>query len=161
MNYYQLKYSKYQSKINNLLGGMQLESLKTDGIKTLYHGTTIDNANSILELGYFDSNKKKDEGWGQTYGQGVYLTPNLQTAITYAGTEGIVIQLDIEVRPHYLSRDFSPNNNKHRKQINRLIAELQANTDRNCLLNKNGDEFLYFGKDIQDGSKIKLYRYQI
>ena len=44
----------------------------------LYHGTTIQNALSIMKFG-FDINKS-GENWGTTYGKGIYFSPNYETA---------------------------------------------------------------------------------
>ena len=44
----------------------------------LYHGTTKENAINILKDG-FDF-EKSGSCWGNTYGKGIYFTPNYETA---------------------------------------------------------------------------------
>jgi hypothetical protein len=133
-----------------------MEYYKTDGIKTLYHGTSKANSKSILKMGYFDSSKRLDDGWGETYGKAVYLTPNLKTAQTYANDDGIVLVITINIIPYRLERNYSPSNHKHKKIVNKLIELLKIDTNYNCLLNLNGDEIVYFGSDIHNKSKLKI-----
>ena len=76
----------------------------------LYHGTTIENALSILNNGFDFS--KVGSNWGNTYGNGIYFSPNYETARFYAREEGIVLKFDIKIIPQYLEKDYSPNSKK-------------------------------------------------
>jgi hypothetical protein len=76
----------------------------------LYHGTSRSNALSILKNG-FDINKS-GSCWGNTYGKGIYFSPNYNTAKFYAGDNGIVLSFDIIIKPLYLKKDYSPSSKK-------------------------------------------------
>ena len=98
----------------------------------LFHGTSRENALSIMENGFDFS--KSGSNWGNTYGKGIYFSPNEETARFYAGENGIVISLKIEIDPYYLTQDISPNSKKKIK--------LPENENYNCIVNPNGDEYL-------------------
>jgi hypothetical protein len=97
----------------------------------LYHGTSDLNALSILKNG-FDINKS-GSCWGNTYGKGIYFSPNYNTAKFYAGDNGIVLSFDIKINPIYLKKDYSPSSKKKIKIDENLY---------NCIVNKNNDEYL-------------------
>lgn len=101
-------------------------------IKKLYHGTSIQNGLDILKSG-FDF-EKSGSNWGNTYGKGIYFTPNYETARFYAGEDGIVISKELEIEVYYLKRDISPNS---RKKI-----KMPDNGNYNCIVNPSGDEYL-------------------
>ncbi len=63
----------------------------------LYHGTPQDNIPSIFKNGFNISSNNR----GKTYGNGVYLTGDLQTAKIYSGC-GPVIIYKVEIyKPFY------------------------------------------------------------
>tara|TARA_B100000424_G_C22796794_1_gene427626 strand:- start:480 stop:803 length:324 start_codon:yes stop_codon:yes gene_type:complete len=101
-------------------------------IKQLYHGTSKQNGLQILESG-FDF-KKSGSNWGNTYGKGIYFTPNYETAQFYAGKDGIVISRQLEIEAFYLKKDISPNSRKKIKVPNDI--------NYNCIVNPSGDEYL-------------------
>ena len=98
----------------------------------LYHGTTAAAAISIMESGFDFS--RAGTNWGTTYGKGIYFTPNYGTARFYAGENGIVISVDIEVKPHYLKRAVSASSKKR----------IQVPEGCNCLVSPDGDEYVVF-----------------
>lgn len=98
----------------------------------LYHGTSNENALSILNTGF--NFKLSGSNWGNTYGNGIYFTPNYDTARFYAGEEGIVLSVTINVNGYQLKRDISPNNKKKIK--------LPNDSDYNCIISPNKDEYL-------------------
>jgi len=98
----------------------------------LYHGTTAAAAISIMESGFDFS--RAGTNWGTTYGKGIYFTPNYKTARFYAGENGIVISVDIEVKPHYLKRAVSASSKK----------QIKVPEECNCLVSPDGDEYVVF-----------------
>ena len=98
----------------------------------LYHGTSRINALSILKNG-FDFNKT-GSNWGNTYGKGIYFTPNYNTARFYATDNGIVLSFYLKIEPYHLTKDISPNSKKKIK--------FPQNKNLNCIINPNGDEYL-------------------
>ena len=98
----------------------------------LYHGTTKENAISILKDG-FDF-EKSGSCWGNTYGKGIYFTPNYETARFYAGENGIILSLNVNITPFYLTKDKSPNS---KKKIN-----VPKDKNYNCIVSPNKDEYL-------------------
>jgi len=98
----------------------------------LYHGTSMINALSILKNG-FDLNKA-GSNYGSTYGKGIYMTPNYETAKFYAGNDGIVLRLNIDVIGYELKKDISPNSKKKIK--------LPKDKNYNTIISPNKDEYL-------------------
>ena len=100
--------------------------------KTLYHGTTMDNALSILKQG-FDFNKC-GSNWGSTYGKGIYFSPSYDESRFYAGKDGIVLSFELNLECYYLEKDISPS--KKRK--------FKMPDGYNCLVNPSGSEYVVF-----------------
>ena len=100
----------------------------------LYHGTSSENAISILKNG-FDF-EKAGSNYGTTYGKGIYFSPNYETAQFYANenSNGMVLSFDIKIIPFYLTRDISPNSKKKIK--------LPKDKEYNCIVSPNRDEYL-------------------
>ena len=98
----------------------------------LYHGTTAASAISIMGSGFDFS--RAGTNWGTTYGKGIYFTPNYKTARFYAGENGIVISVDIKVKPHYLKRAVSASSKKR----------IRVPEECNCLVSPDGDEYVVF-----------------
>lgn len=97
----------------------------------LYHGTTKENAINILKDG-FDF-EKSGSSWGNTYGKGIYFTPNYETARFYATNDGIVLSLNIEIKPFFLVKDISPSSKK----------KIKIDREKyNCIVSPNKDEYL-------------------
>ena len=97
----------------------------------LYHGTSEQNSISILKNGFdFD---RSGSCWGNTYGKGIYFTPNYDTAKFYAGEDGVVLSFEINIKPYFMTKDISPSSKKKLK-INRNIY--------NCIVSPNKDEYL-------------------
>lgn len=101
-------------------------------IMILYHGTSCNNAISILKKG-FDFNKV-GSNYGITYGKGIYFTPNYETAKFYAGENGIIISMNVDIIPYYLKKDISPNSKKKIK--------IPKDKDYNCIVSPSKDEYL-------------------
>ena len=99
---------------------------------TLYHGTSMTNALSILKNG-FDFTKC-GSNWGSTYGKGIYFSPNYDEAQIYAGKDGIVLSFDLDLTCYYLKKDVSPS--KKRK--------FKLPDGYNCVVNPNNDEYVVF-----------------
>jgi len=102
----------------------------------LFHGTSTDNALSILACG-FDFNRA-GENWGTTYGKGIYFSPNYETAKFYAGPTGIVLSFELKINPYYLSKDIRPNSKK------KIIIPPQHDS----IINPNGDECIILNSDV-------------
>jgi len=100
--------------------------------KTLYHGTTMNNALSILKEG-FDFNKCGCN-WGCTYGKGIYFSPSYDEAHFYAGEDGIVLSFELELECYYLDKDISPSKKK----------KFKVPYGYNCLVNPTGSEYVVF-----------------
>ena len=71
----------------------------------LYHGTSKKNGINILKKGF--NFELSGSCWGNTYGKGIYFTPNYETARFYAENDGIVISLNIKIKPLFLEKDIS------------------------------------------------------
>ena len=97
----------------------------------LYHGTSAENAISILKNG-FDFTRSGC-CWGNTYGKGIYFSPNYKTAKFYAGENGVVLSFQINIEAFFMTRDISPSSKKKLK-----IDESKYN----CIVNPNKDEYL-------------------
>ena len=78
----------------------------------VYHGTSSPDA--IIRDGF--NLDKCGTGWGLTYGRGIYFAPIPQEARTY----GTVVKCKINYKPFYLKKDYSVNNRKHRRELNKL-----------------------------------------
>jgi|TARA_B100000787_G_scaffold136222_1_gene105033 hypothetical protein len=98
----------------------------------LYHGTSCNNAISILKKG-FDFNKI-GSNYGITYGKGIYFTPNYETAKFYASENGIVVSINVNIIPYYLNKDVSPNSKKKIK--------IPKDKNYNCIVSPSKDEYL-------------------
>ena len=100
--------------------------------KTLYHGTTIENALSILKNGFDFS--KCGSNWGSTYGKGIYFSPSYDEAQFYADEDGTVLSFELELECYYLDKDISPS-----KKIKFKVPD-----GYNCLVNPSGSEYVVF-----------------
>ena len=49
---------------------------------------------------------KQVQNYGTTYGKGIYFSPNYETAKFYAGTDGIIISLNVDITPYYLNEIY-------------------------------------------------------
>ena len=97
----------------------------------LYHGTSKKNGINILKKGF--NFELSGSCWGNTYGKGIYFTPNYKTARFYAENDGIVISLNIEIKALFLEKDISPSSKK----------KLKIDKEKyNCIVNPNKDEYL-------------------
>lgn len=96
----------------------------------LYHGTSVENAISILKNGF--SFEKSGSNWGKTYGKGIYFTPNYDTARFYAGNEGMVLSIDIKINGFKLTKFLSPNDKK----------KIKVGEEFNCIISPDEDEYL-------------------
>ena len=56
--------------------------------------------------------EKVGNNWGKTYGNGIYFTPNYETARFYAGENGIVLSFNLNLNMYKLTYDISPNSKK-------------------------------------------------
>jgi len=57
------------------------------------------------------------------------------------------LTVDIEnVNYLKLDRDYSPNDKKHIREIKSIIMYLVINSDKNCLLNYNENEYIFFNR---------------
>lgn len=112
----------------------------------LYHGTSKLNALLIKNNGF--SFEYCGQNWGSTYGKAIYLTNKYNEALFYAnGSEDVgeilkVFVLDINIIK--LTKDYSPNDKNHIKEIKKIITYLKINSNKNCLLNLNENEFIFF-----------------
>ena len=102
----------------------------------LYHGTSSQNALSIMKNGF--NFEKAGQNWGKTYGKGIYFTPNYETARFYATEDGIILSFNIEIEPYYLTKFISPNSKKKLK----LPVKNQNNIHYNCIVSPDKDEYL-------------------
>ena len=100
--------------------------------KTLYHGTTINNALSILKEGFDFS--KCGSNWGSTYGKGIYFSPSYDEAQFYACEDGIVLSFELDLECYNLEKDISPLKKK----------KFKIPDGYNCLVNPNQDEYVLF-----------------
>lgn len=130
-----IKYGNDNIKIENIKF-IYIYVLDRRIIMKLYHGTSVINGILILKNG-FDINKS-GSNWGVTYGKGIYFTPNYETARFYAGNDGMVISLNININPFYLTKDVKPNSKKKPK-----IPE-----GYDSLINPNGDEVIILNMDV-------------
>lgn len=111
----------------------------------LYHGTSKENVESIKRNGFSLENIGKN--WGSTYGKAIYFTNCYKTAKCYAGPLGEVLTVNIEnVNYLKLNKDYSPNDKKHIREIKSIIIYIMFNSNKNCLLNYNENEYIFFGK---------------
>tara|TARA_Y100000591_G_scaffold333260_1_gene375097 strand:+ start:20511 stop:20873 length:363 start_codon:yes stop_codon:yes gene_type:complete len=102
----------------------------------LYHGTSTNKALSILKSG-FDFNRI-GENWGTTYGKGIYLTPEYETAKFYAGDDGIVLGFTLDVNPYRLTRDVKPNTRK------KIVVPVEFDS----IINPKGDEVVILNPEV-------------
>ena len=102
----------------------------------LYHGTSTNKALSILKSG-FDFNRI-GENWGTTYGKGIYLTPEYETAKFYAGDDGIVLGFTLDVNPYRVTRDVKPNTRK------KIVVPVEFDS----IINPKGDEVVILNPEV-------------
>ena len=111
----------------------------------LYHGTSKENAESIKRNGF--SSEYIGKNWGSTYGKAIYFTNCYKTAKCYTGLSGVVLTIYIKnVNYLKLHKDYSPNDKKHIKEIKSIIMYLLINSNKNCLLNYNENEYIFFNR---------------
>lgn len=109
----------------------------------LYHGTSKENANSIRQDGF--SLDYSGTGWGSTYGKAIYFTKCYNTAKIYAGYDGEVIKVNIKnINYLKLDRDYSPSCKNNIRKIKSLIMYVKLNSDKNCLITNNENEYIFF-----------------
>lgn len=109
----------------------------------LYHGTSKENAESIKRNGF--SSEYAGKNWGSTYGKAIYFTNCYKTAKCYAGLSGEVLKVDIQnVNYLKLNKDYSPTDKKHVREIKSIIMFIMINSNKNCLLNCNENEYIFF-----------------
>ena len=108
----------------------------------LYHGTSVENAISILQNG-FDINRA-GVNWGITYGKGIYFSPNYETAKFYANSDpenqGIVISITVNLNSYILKKDISPNQKRKFK--------LPKDKYYDSIINPNGDEVIIIDQSV-------------
>ena len=98
---------------------------------TLYHGTTMANALSILKCG-FDFNKC-GYNWGSTYGKGIYFSPSYDEAQFYAGEDGMVLSFELDLECYYLKKDISPSKKENLKcQMDIIVWLIQVEVNMLC-----------------------------
>lgn len=68
----------------------------------MYHGTSLENIRSIQENGFKLTECGKAHG--AQLGKGIYLTPDLTKALTYAGNDGGVLVLSVTIERCYTVR---------------------------------------------------------
>ena len=68
-----------------------------------------------------------------TYGKGIYLHQIMRRKF-YAENDGIVISLNIEIKPFFLTKDISPSSKKIKIDKEKY----------NCIVNPNKDEYLIY-----------------
>jgi len=109
---------------------------------TLYHGGTLENLKSILKEG-FDPGRE-GTGWGTTYGSGIYLTSDLETARAYSDS-GKVLEVTIKnLKTHKLNRMFRPGS-RHDQKILAQLKVAVAYKGINCLVTPDAEEYIVFG----------------
>tara|TARA_B100000424_G_scaffold255748_2_gene235035 strand:- start:84 stop:512 length:429 start_codon:yes stop_codon:yes gene_type:complete len=112
-------------------------------IMILYHGTSIANAISILKNG-FDF-ELCGSNWGNTYGHGIYFTPNYMTARFYAGQNGIVLSFNLNINYYKLLSDYSPSMKS--KKMKKIIQYALSN-NYDSIINFNQDEIIIINSAI-------------
>jgi hypothetical protein len=113
----------------------------------LYHGTSKENAEYIKRNGF--SSEYAGKNLGSTYGKAIYFTNCNKTAKYYAGINGIVLTIDVKNVNHLkLDNDFNYNSydEKHIRKIRSIIMYLVFNSNKNCLLNYNENEYIFFNR---------------
>ena len=94
----------------------------------LYHGTTTENANTIILQQKFDLNLCGSQ-WGSTYGKGIYFSPSKQEARVYGET---ILQIETNVEPLKLDKHYSPNDRNHKRQIKKILYTLVPDALFSC-----------------------------
>lgn len=111
----------------------------------LYHGTSKENAEFIKRNGF--SSEYIGKNCGSIYGKVIYFTNCYKTAKCYAGQSGVVLTVDIEnVNYLKLDRDYSLNDKNHIREIESMIMYIMINSNKNCLLNYNENEYIFFNR---------------
>jgi len=109
-------------------------------MRTVYHGTTKLNKISIIDQGFDMS--KFGTGWGTTYGDGIYFSPNLNTALSYSD-DNTIVEVSIKYIPYHLDRDYKPTNKKDQKKLKDLRYDT-IKQGYTCFVTKNNDEIVVF-----------------
>ena len=111
----------------------------------LYHGTSKENAKSIKRNGF--SLEYAGKNWGSTYGKAIYFTNCYETAKIYAGDFGEILKVNIkDINFLKLNKDYSPNNKRDIRKIKFIIMYISLNSDKNCIINDNLNEYIFFNK---------------
>ena len=88
-------------------------------IVVLYHGTSIESGESIMNNGF--SLDYAGKGWGLTYGKGVYFTPNIKEAWIYS--DGAILKCNVEINKSYrVKHKIGKMKNKWQKINDSLIT---------------------------------------
>lgn len=111
-----------------------------------YHGTTTENAFKILKQGF-----KKSYG---RFGNGVYLTSNLEYASSFSTNNGKIIECDfsgkVAIIDYYLLNDIFPNAN-----IN--IEEEEGYTELSFHINDMGYDGVLIVYDQENDNELVVY----
>ena len=105
----------------------------------LYHGTTTENANTIILQQKFDINLCGSQ-WGSTYGKGIYFSPSKQEASVYGET---ILQIETNVEPLKLDKHYSPTNKQHKRQIKKILYTICPD----ALLSSDNKELVIFNTE--------------
>ena len=105
----------------------------------LYHGTSIENAESILRNGF--SIDFTGKNWGTTLGDGIYFTPNKENVATYGN---VVLRCICDINPFLLTRDYSPTSKNDKRKIKSLIDNYIKNGINDSFKSFDGNEYVVF-----------------
>lgn len=94
----------------------------------LYHGTSQENALSIISEQKFDLNLCGKQ-WGSTYGRGIYFSPSKEEAQVYGET---ILEIQTQIKPLKLEKHYSPNDKSHKRQIKKIINTLGPDAFETC-----------------------------
>ena len=110
-------------------------------MKTLYHGSSLSNLQNIVKYG-FDMEKFGTK-WSNTYGNGIYLTPNKKYAKSYSDDSNYILKVKVLYKPFYLKRNYSPNYRKDRRKLNK-IRQYAIDNNYTCLSTVDNKEIILF-----------------
>lgn len=110
----------------------------------LYHGTDIKHADNIISHG-FDLTKC-GTGFGTTFGNGIYLTPDINVAKCYGNTI-LKIKIKDGIKLHEIEK-ISPTSKHGKKKIKKIINDKIINGDYNGFIANSGEEVIIFNLNL-------------
>lgn len=110
----------------------------------LYHGTNNNSADNILLHGFNLDNC--GTGFGSTFGNGIYFTPDINIAKCYGNTI-LKIKINDNIKLYNI-KAYSPISKYGKRKIKKIINNKIINGDYNGFIANSGEEVVIFNLNL-------------